>query len=72
MPYVHIQVTDEGVTAAQKAQLIQGATDLLVQVLNKQPSTTFVLIEEVNTDNWGVAGEPVTVLRQREKQQAGS
>ena len=72
MPYVHIQVTDEGVTAAQKAQLIQGATDLLVQVLNKQPSTTFVVIEEVNTDNWGVAGEPVTVLRQREKQQAGS
>ncbi len=72
MPYVHIQVTDEGVTAAQKAQLIQGVTDLLVQVLNKQPSTTFVVIEEVNTDNWGVAGEPVTVLLQREKQQAGS
>lgn len=71
MPYVHIQVTDEGVTAAQKAQLIQGATDLLVQVLNKQPSTTFVVIEEVNTDNWGVAGEPVTLLRQREKLQAG-
>ena len=71
MPYVHIQVTDEEVTAAQKAQLIQGATDLLVQVLNKQPSTTFVVIEEVNTDNWGVAGEPVTLLRQREKQQIG-
>ena len=47
MPYVNIQVTNEGVTAEQKAQLIKGATDLLVDVLDKNPSTTFVVIEEV-------------------------
>ncbi|BBB63641.1 tautomerase [Undibacterium sp. YM2] len=64
MPYVLIQVTRENVSAAQKAELIAGATDLLVRVLNKDPATTFVVIEEVDTDNWGVGGIPVTQLRQ--------
>lgn len=63
MPYVHIQVTREGVTPAQKAVLIRQTTDMLRDVLNKDPATTFVVIEEVDTDNWGVAGESVTVRR---------
>ena len=63
MPYVLIQVTREGVTPEQKATLIQGATELLVTTLNKDPATTFVVIEEVDTDNWGVAGVPVTERR---------
>lgn len=67
MPYVHIRVTDEGVTAEHKRQLIEGTTGLLQQVLNKPPASTFVVIEEVPTDNWGVAGETVTALRQRER-----
>ena len=66
MPYVNIQITREGVSAEQKAELIRGATDLLVRVLDKNPSTTFVIIDEVETDNWGVAGQSVTVLRNRE------
>lgn len=66
MPMVNIQVTREGVTAEQKRALIAGATELLVRVLNKNPATTFVVIEEVDTENWGVAGEPVTELRRRE------
>ena len=65
MPYINIKVTREGVSSAQKAALIQGATDLLVRVPNKEPATTFVVIDEVETDNWGVAGETVTLLRQR-------
>jgi 4-oxalocrotonate tautomerase len=65
MPYVKIEITREGATAEQKAALIQGATDLLVRVLNKNPATTFVVIDEVDTDNWGVGGETVTVLRKR-------
>jgi 4-oxalocrotonate tautomerase len=66
MPYVNIRVTREGLTPEQKRQLIAGATDLLVRVLDKNPATTFVIIDEVETDNWGVAGENVTTLRQRE------
>ncbi|MBE5202380.1 4-oxalocrotonate tautomerase family protein [Pectobacterium quasiaquaticum] len=67
MPYVNIKVTQEGVTAEQKRQLIEGVTELLHQVLNKPPGTTFVVIDEIPTDNWGVGGETVTSLRQKEK-----
>lgn len=65
MPYVNIKVTNEGVTAEQKRLLIQGTTQLLVEVLNKKPETTFVVIDEVNTDNWGVGYESVTQSRNR-------
>ncbi|MVF02817.1 tautomerase family protein [Serratia marcescens] len=67
MPYVNIKVTDEGVSAAQKRMLIEGATTLLEQVLNKPRHTTFVVIDEVATDNWGVGGESVTALRAKER-----
>ncbi|HYD63590.1 MAG TPA: 4-oxalocrotonate tautomerase family protein [Noviherbaspirillum sp.] len=69
MPYVNIRVTNEGVTAEQKLKLIEGATDLLTNVLNKDPSTTFVIIDEVETDNWGVNRENVTTRRKREAAQ---
>ena len=65
MPYVNIKITDEGVTKEQKAALIAGVTTLLQQVLNKNPATTMVVIDEVNTDNWGVHGEQVTELRKK-------
>lgn len=63
MPYVNIKITDEGVTKEQKAALIKGVTQLLQDVLNKNPATTVVVIDEVNTDNWGIKGEQVTELR---------
>ena len=65
MPFVNIKVTDEGVSADQKAELIKGATDLLADVLGKNPATTVVVIEEVDTDNWGIGGESITVRRGR-------
>jgi len=65
MPYVNIKVTDDNVTAEQKRQLIQGTTQLLVDILNKNPETTHVVIDEVSTDNWGVKGESVTNLRKQ-------
>ena len=64
MPYVNIRITKEGATAEQKAALIRGATQLLVDVLGKNPATTVVVIDEVDTDNWGIGGESVTVRRQ--------
>lgn len=65
MPYVNIKITREGATAAQKEQLIKGVTGLLQEVLGKDPRSTFVIVEEVETDNWGIAGETITVRRQR-------
>ena len=66
MPYVNIKITKEGATKAQKEQLIAGVTHLLVDVLGKNPATTVVVIDEVETDNWGVAGESVSAIRQRQ------
>jgi len=63
MPYVNIKITDEQVTPQQKSALIKGATQLLVDVLGKNPATTVVVIDEVNTDNWGVGGQVVTDIR---------
>lgn len=72
MPYVNIKVTNEGVTTEQKLQLIEGATDLLSRVLNKDPSTTFVIIDEVEMENWGVNRENVATLRQRQAKEKAS
>ena len=66
MPFVNIKITKEGATAEQKERLIQGVTSLLADILGKNPQTTVVLIEEVDTDNWGIGGESVTVRRKRE------
>jgi len=65
MPYVNIRITDEGVTSAHKAALIEGVTNLLKDVLGKNPATTVVVIDEVPTDNWGIGGEQVTSRRKR-------
>jgi len=65
MPFVNIKITDEGVTKEQKHALIKGATLLLVDVLNKNPATTVVVIDEVNTDNWGIGFDQVTELRKK-------
>ena len=66
MPYVNIKITKEGnVTSQQKAELIAGATQLLVDVLGKNPATTVVVIDEVDTDNWGIGGESITVRRKK-------
>ena len=66
MPYVNIRVTREDVSPEQKQQLIAGVTDLLTRVLNKNPATTFVIIDEVEMENWGVGGENVRTMRARE------
>lgn len=65
MPYINIKITREGATAEQKAALIEGVTQVLVDVLEKNPHTTVVVIDEVDTDNWGIAGESVTTRRAR-------
>jgi 4-oxalocrotonate tautomerase len=65
MPYVNIKVTREGVTPEQKAELIHGVTDLLVRVLDKSAATTFVVIDEVEKEDWGIGGLPVEEFRRR-------
>jgi 4-oxalocrotonate tautomerase len=72
MPIVTIQVTREGtgpgassITAEEKAALIKGASELMLEVLNKPLEATFVVIEEVELENWGWGGLPVEEYRRR-------
>jgi 4-oxalocrotonate tautomerase len=63
MPYVNVRITDEGNTAEQKAQVVREVTEVLTRVLGKDPATTFVVIDEVPLENWGVAGLPALEYR---------
>ena len=65
MPFVNIKITNEGATAEKKQELIKGVTQLLSDVLGKNPKTTVVVIDEVDTDNWGIDGQSVTVRRKQ-------
>ncbi len=65
MPFVKIDLTREGVTREQKQQLILGITNLITEVLNKDPHLTHVVINEIELDNWGYAGEQVSMLREK-------
>jgi len=67
MPYVNIKITHEGATPSQKAALIGGVTELLVGVLGKDPATTFVVIDEVETEDWGIGGLPVEEYRRQRR-----
>ena len=66
MPMVNVKITRDGASAEQKNQVIAEMTEVLARVLGKNPETTIVIIEEVETENWGIAGEPVSELRKRE------
>lgn len=65
MPYVNVKITREGATPERKAELIRRMTQVLVDVLGKNPETTVVVIDEVDTDNWGIGGISVTERRRR-------
>lgn len=67
MPYVNVKITREGATPQQKAEVIRRMTHVLAEVLGKNPETTVVVIEEVETDNWGIGGETVTRRRRERK-----
>ncbi|AFL68422.1 tautomerase family protein [Sulfurospirillum barnesii] len=67
MPYVNIKITKEGASKEQKEKLIFGVTQLLVDVLGKNPATTVVTIDEVDMDNWGIGGVQVSELRKKSK-----
>ncbi|UCG78946.1 MAG: 4-oxalocrotonate tautomerase family protein [Nitrospirota bacterium] len=65
MPYVNVRITKDGVTAGKKAEVIEKITKVLQDVLGKNPQTTFVVIDEVDTDNWGIGGETVSERRKK-------
>ena len=69
MPYVNVKVTggSEAPTTEQKQQIIEGVTELLARILNKNPATTVVVIDEVDMDNYGLGGKTITEVRKLAK-----
>lgn len=67
MPYVNVKITKGGTTKEQKTQIIKGVTQVLFDVLGKDPKTTYVVIDEVDTDNWGVNAQSLTDLWAQKK-----
>lgn len=63
MPYVNFKLTPEGLTPEKKKVIIDEVTRLLQRELGKNPETTIVIIDEVETDNWGIGGRTVTERR---------
>ena len=66
MPYINVRIT-EGATQAQKEEVIRRITDVMTDVLGKNPNTTFVVIDEVGFENWGIRGESIQTLKQKGK-----
>lgn len=69
MPFVNIRITKENgePTTEQKQELIAGVTDLLAKVLNKNKASTVVIIDEIDTDNYGLGGKSITQARKEKK-----
>ena len=66
MPFVHVSITRDGASQAQKRQVVREITDTLERILGKQPDLTHIVIAEVETDDWGHGGELVTDRRRRD------
>jgi 4-oxalocrotonate tautomerase len=64
MPYVNVRIAGSA-TPEQKDEVIKGITDVLVRVLDKNPETTFVVIDEVALENWGHRSTSVATARRR-------
>jgi 4-oxalocrotonate tautomerase len=69
VPYVNIKVTKEdgGLSKEKKAELIDGVTSLLETSLGKNRASTVVIIDEIDTDSYGLGGEQITEVRKRGK-----
>jgi 4-oxalocrotonate tautomerase len=65
MPFINIKLIPDGITAAKKAEVIRRVTQVMVDVLGKNPETTHVCIEEVPAESWGIGGVPVSERRKK-------
>ncbi|MBN9520351.1 4-oxalocrotonate tautomerase family protein [bacterium] len=65
MPYVNVKITRDGVTAAQKAEIVADITATLGRVLGKRPEHTHIVIDEIDPENWGFAGVLTTEYRKQ-------
>jgi 4-oxalocrotonate tautomerase len=63
MPYIHVQMIEDGNTDAQKAALIEGITQVFVDVLERRADGVWVVIDEIPQKNWGIGGQSIAARR---------
>ena len=56
MPILRVE-TWAGLSKEQKAELVTSLTQDAVRVLNCPPEAVTVIIDEIEKENWGAAGE---------------
>ena len=66
MPYVNVRITKDGVTSAQKAQIVAEITQTLQRVLGKRPDQTHIVIDEIELENWGFSGMLTSEYRKQQ------
>ncbi|HEX8289284.1 MAG TPA: 4-oxalocrotonate tautomerase family protein [Pyrinomonadaceae bacterium] len=65
MPYVNVKITKDGTSVEQKKQIVEGITNILINVLNKKPEHIHIVIDEIEPENWGFAGMLTTEFRRK-------
>ncbi|GEN36459.1 tautomerase family protein [Aneurinibacillus danicus] len=63
MPYLNVQIL-KGASTEQKEQVINGVTKVIQEVLGSKPESTFVVVQEVERENWGVGGRSIQSIQQ--------
>jgi 4-oxalocrotonate tautomerase len=67
VPYVKVEIAKGVATVDQKRAVIRRMTEVLVEELGRNPEYVFVVIDEIDTDNWGRKGVTLTDLWQQDK-----
>jgi len=70
VPYVKVEIAKGIATVDQKRAVIRRMTEVLVEELRRNPEYVFVVIDEIETDNWGRKGVTLTDLWQQDKPEA--
>ena len=61
MPLVNVKVIKGVFDADQKREMIEKLTDTMVEIEGENMrGVTWVVIDEVNSGEWGIGGQPLT------------
>jgi len=67
MPLINVKMVEGVWSAQQKRQMIEKLTEAMVSIEGEgMRSVTWVVLEEVSSGDWGIAGRPLTTENVRE------
>ena len=61
MPLINVKLIEDVFTPEQKRQIVEKLTDAMVAIEGESMrQVTWVVVEEVRSGDWGIAGKPLT------------